>query len=201
MKPSLRRFRGKCGERFSVLVDEEGIPLFYPTLFTTWILRANSLAANSITNALNALKALSAWEARLDIDLVSTFTQGVLLDHNQIRDLCDFLQRSLEDELTAKATSILKRPNVVGASVHYFRISTAAQYLHFLAHRVAPHVADSEINRMVEAIRAYETRGDSVDGKWGNRGQGKPSLCPAHGPTRRRKMISGGCLSRSAPTL
>lgn len=138
-----------------MLVDEEGIPLFYPTLFTTWILRASSQAANSITNALNALKALSAWEARLDIDLVSTFTQGVLLDHNQIRDLCDFLQLSLEDELTTKATSILKKPNVVGASVHYFRISTAAQYLHFLAHRVAPHLADSEINHMVEAIRAY----------------------------------------------
>ena len=155
MEISLRRFRGSDGERFSVLVDREGMPLFYPTLFTTWTLRAKSHAANSITNALNALKALCAWEARLGIDLVSTFTQGVLLDHNQIRDLCDFLQRPLESERSTKITSIRQKPKVVGANVHYFRISTAAQYLQFLAHRVAPHLADAEVNKMVAAIKAY----------------------------------------------
>lgn len=155
MKPSLRRFRGKCGERFSVLVDEEGIPLFYPTLFATWTLRASSHAANSITNTLNALKALYAWEARLGVDLESTFTHGVLLDHNQIRDLCDFLQRSLESEQPAKVTQIRHRAKVVGSTVHYFRISTAAQYLQFLAHRVAPHLADEVVNKMVETIKAH----------------------------------------------
>lgn len=155
MDISLRRFRGSDGERFSVLVDEEGMPLFYPTLFITWTLRASSHAANSITNALNALKALCAWESRRGIDLVSTFTQGVLLDHNQIRDLCDFLQRSLESEQTTKVTSILQKPKVVGANVHYFRISTAAQYLQFLAHRVAPLLADDVVNKMVETIKAH----------------------------------------------
>ena len=155
MDISLRRFRGSDGERFSVLVDEEGMPLFYPTLFITWTLRASSHAANSITNALNALKALCAWESRLGIDLVSTFTQGVLLDHNQIRDLCDFLQRSLENEQPTKATSIIQKPKVMGANVHYFRISTAAQYLQFLAHRVAPHLADDVVNKMVETIKAH----------------------------------------------
>lgn len=89
MDISTRRFRGSGGERFSVLVDEEGIPLFYPTLFVTWTLRASSHAANSITNSLNALKALCAWEARIGVDLESTFRHGVLLDHNQIRDLSD----------------------------------------------------------------------------------------------------------------
>lgn len=151
----LRRFRGSDGERFSVLVDEEGMPLFYPTLFITWTLRASSHAANSITNALNALKALCAWESRLGIDLVSTFTQGVLLDHNQVRDLCDFLQRSLESERPTKVTSILQKPKVVGANVHYFRISIAAQYLQFLAYRVAPQLDDDVVKKMVETIKAH----------------------------------------------
>ncbi|WP_241774775.1 site-specific integrase [Pseudomonas protegens] len=131
------------------------MPLFYPTLFTTWTLRASSHAANSITNVLNALKVLCVWEARLGIDLLSTFTQGVLLDHNQIRDLCDFLQRSLESEKPTKITSTLQKPKVVGVNSHYFRISTAAQYLQFLAHRVAPHLADTEVDKMVETINAH----------------------------------------------
>lgn len=155
MDISTRRFRGSDGERFSVLVDEQGMPLFYPTLFITWTLRASSHAANSITNALNALKALCAWEASRGMDLESAFTQGVLLDHNQVRDLCDFLQRSLESEQPAKVTPIRHKPKVVGTTVHYFRISTAAQYLQFLAHRVAPHIADEVVNKMVETIKAH----------------------------------------------
>ncbi|MEW9030508.1 site-specific integrase [Salmonella enterica] len=155
MDISTRRFRGSDGERFSVLVDEQGMPLFYPTLFITWTLRASSHAANSITNALNALKALCAWEASRGMDLESAFTQGVLLDHNQVRDLCDFLQRSLESEQPAKVTPIRHKPKVVGTTVHYFRISTAAQYLQFLAHRVAPHIADEVVNKMFETIKEH----------------------------------------------
>ncbi|MDH0731986.1 tyrosine-type recombinase/integrase [Pseudomonas sichuanensis] len=131
------------------------MPLFYPTLFITWTLRASSHAANSITNALNALKALCAWEASRGMDLESAFTHGVLLDHNQIRDLCDFLQRSLEREQPAKVTPIHHRPKVVGTTVHYFRISTAAHYLQFLARRVAPHLADEVITKMIETIKAH----------------------------------------------
>ena len=89
------------------------------------------------------------------MDLESAFTHGVLLDHNQIRDLCDFLQRSLESEQPAKVTPIRHKPKVVGTTVHYFRISTAAQYLKFLAHRVAPHIADEVVNKMVETIKAH----------------------------------------------
>lgn len=131
------------------------MPLFYPTLFITWTLRGSSHAANSISNSLNALKSLCGWEARRGIDLVSTFTQGVLLDHNQIRDLCDFLQRSLQSEHSTKVTSILQKHKVVGVNVHYFRISTAAQYLRFLAHRVAPNLADDVVRKMVEMIKAH----------------------------------------------
>jgi integrase len=155
MDISLRRFRGSDGERFSVLVDEQGMPLFYQTLFSTWVLRAQSQAASSITNALNALKALSAWEAHVGIQLESSFSQGELLDNNQIRDLCDFLQRSLDVVPVTKITPIRQKPKVVDSSTHYFRISTAAQYLKFLAHRVAPHLDDAVVSKMVNTIKAH----------------------------------------------
>ena len=155
MDISLRRFRGSDGERFSVLVDSQGMPLFYPTLFSTWVLRARSLAANTITNALNALKAFCAWEAHTGLSVESIFSRSELLDQNQIRDLCDFLQRSLLSDKEKKITRIKRQPKVVGTSIHYFRLSIVASYLDFLAHRLAPSLDDSRIEKMVEAIKAH----------------------------------------------
>ncbi|HBN9565052.1 site-specific integrase [Pseudomonas aeruginosa] len=154
MNISLRRFRGSDGERFSVLVDALGMPLYYPTLFSTWVLRNGSLAANSITNALNALKALCAWETHVGIDLELTFSQGVLLDENQIRDLSDFLKCSLVSDVGKKVVSINRKPKVVGASAHYFRMTVAADYVEFLANRVAKGVAAVHVQKMVSTIKA-----------------------------------------------
>lgn len=155
MDISIRRFRGSDGERFSVLVDSQGMPLFYPTLFSTWVLRARSLAANSITNALNALKALCAWEVHSGLNVESIFSRSELLDHNQIRDLCDFLQRSLLTDQEKKVTPIKKKPKMVGTSIYYFRLSVVAKYLEFLAHRLSSSLDDSRVGKMVEAIKAH----------------------------------------------
>lgn len=155
MSISLRRFRGSEGERFSVLVDDQGMPLFYPTLFSTWVLRASSRAASSIANALNALKAVCAWEDRVGLELEAIFSQGKLLNQNQIRDLCDFLQRPLAANKITPVTPISKKQQVVDTNTHYFRISVAAQYLGFLAYRVAPHLPEADVAKMVFTIKAH----------------------------------------------
>lgn len=155
MDITLRRFIGSDGERFSVLVDKEGMPLFYPTLFSTWVLRASSKAANTITNSLNALKALCAWEERVGVQLESMFSRSELLDQNQIRDLCDFLQRSLLTDKGKKVTSLRRKPKVVSASTHYFRLTVVANYVEFLAHRVAPQLDATRITKMVVSIKAH----------------------------------------------
>jgi len=155
MKNSIRSFKSPDGERFSVLVDEQGMPLYYPTLFATWTLRARSVAANTITNALNALKALFAWEAHLGFDLESAFGQGTFLDENQVRDLTDFLQRSLINKKSNGLVSFNRRPKVVSPSVHYYRLSVAANYVEFLARQVSPSSADvRQIERMANMIKA-----------------------------------------------
>lgn len=155
MDISLRRFKGSDGERFSVLVDSQGMPLFYPTLFSTWNLRARSLAANTITNALNAIKVLYAWEAHVGLRVESIFSRSELLDQNQIRDLCDFLQRSLLTDKEKKVIPIKRQPKVVGTSNYYFRLSIVADYLDFIAHRLAPGLDDARIEKMVESIKAH----------------------------------------------
>ncbi|MFP8966469.1 site-specific integrase [Pokkaliibacter sp. CJK22405] len=155
MNIHLMRFRGENGERFSVLNDKDGMPLFYPTLFATWTLRGSSLAANSITNTLNALKLLLVWEFERELDLESNFRNGKFLNYNQIRDLCDFLQKSIARKKYFKTFSINRSSKKVDVSVHYFRITTAAKYLQFLAYRVSHSAVERDIEKMVVSIKAH----------------------------------------------
>lgn len=153
---SVRMFKGAEGERFAVLVDEQGVPLYYPNLYSTWALRARSLAANSILNTLGALKAVCMWESHSKICLKELFSRGEMLNEVQIRDLCDFLQRSLiQPAVSRKVVPIKRRYQMVGASEHYFRLTEAARYLKFLASRLSGAFRDdAAIQKMVAAIKA-----------------------------------------------
>lgn len=153
---SMRRFVAENGERTAVLVDESGMPLYYPTLFVTWSLRSRSLAANSILNALNAIKSLYAWQESIGIDWELQFSHGKLLSDEQIRDVSDFLQRALPSPgRDKKVVRIRKRPRTVGASSHYFRLTTVANYLGFLADRLRPPGQSEKSSKlMVGKIKA-----------------------------------------------
>lgn len=154
MRTSIRRFVAANGERTAVLVDGEGMPLFYPNLFVTWRLRSSSLAANSILNALNAVKALLVWQDEVGIDLEAEFSKGELLDEELIRDLSDSLQRALPSQ-GKKIVSIKRKALVIGASNYFFRLTVVANYLEFLANRLMPSgQSDSAVRLMVGMIKA-----------------------------------------------
>lgn len=154
MRTSIRRFVAANGERTAVLVDGEGMPLFYPNLFVTWRLRSSSLAANSILNALNAVKALFVWQDEVGIDLEVEFSKGELLDEELIRDLSDSLQRALPSQ-GKKIVSIKRKALVIGASNYFFRLTVVANYLEFLANRLMPSgQSDGAVRLMVGMIKA-----------------------------------------------
>lgn len=158
MDISMRKFVAADGERTAILVDGSGMPLYYPTLFATWHLRSRSLAANSIANALGAIKALYAWEAQVGIDLMSLFLHGKLLEEEHVRGLSDFLQLSLStasQNKNKKVISIARRSKTVGSNNYYFRLTVVAEYLGFLARRLwSSSRADKEINVMMALIKA-----------------------------------------------
>ena len=97
MQLSVRRFQGEGGERFSVLVDDSGMPLYYPALYVTAELRGASLSINTIDNALSALKAMYAWQDYYGLDLESRFKRSELLLPHEIHSLRDFMQKPLAD--------------------------------------------------------------------------------------------------------
>jgi len=135
MKIQMRRVICKNGERLVVLVGEDGVPLFYPTLYVTAELRGNALAVNTNVNALTALKSLYAWQEYFSIDLEARFKNNQLLEAHEIHALRDFLQKPLRSPAEKKIVSI-KGPRTVSSDVQYARMSVIAEYLEFLAKKL-----------------------------------------------------------------
>jgi len=156
MALAVRRITSVDGERHAILVDEVGMPLFYPTLWVTAILRGGARAVNTIQNALNAIKCLYAWQERYAIDVEQRFSAGQLLKANEVHSLRDFLQESLSQKVGGKVVPHLRKQKAVSATSQYARMTVAAAYLEFLASRLYPSSEEAEkrITAMVVQIKA-----------------------------------------------
>jgi integrase len=158
MQLSIRRFQGESGERFSILVDETGMPLYYPALYVTASLRGASLSVNTINNALSAIKMVCAWEDCYGVGIESRFKRSELLAPHEIHSLRDFMQKPIAETRPreGKVVSIKGRPKRVGKENHYNRMSVAADYLQFVAGRLHPVTGSSakEIASMGAHIKA-----------------------------------------------
>ncbi|SEM64997.1 Phage integrase family protein [Pseudomonas sp. NFIX51] len=156
MNLSLRRVKSSNGERLIVLVDELGMPLFYPALYVTVHMRGRSLALNTIQSALSALKAMYAWQSYYSIDVESRFSCGELLLSHEIHSLRDFMQKPLADEDGGSVVSISRRVRTVSKGNQYARMSVIADYLGFLADQNLPASISSHdgVGRMVSQIKA-----------------------------------------------
>lgn len=156
MELSIRRIKSSSGERFVVLVDSVGMPLFYPALYVTVHMRGRSLAVNTIQNTLNAIKALYAWQSFYCIDIESRFSCCELLQTHEVHSMRDFMQKPLVDKNNGKAVSISRRDRTVSVRNQYARMSVIADYLGFLAGQLQkPSTQGNEnIKRMVSQIKA-----------------------------------------------
>jgi integrase len=157
MELSARRVKSSNGERFIVLVDDSGMPLFYPALFVTVHMRGRSLAVNTIQNALNAIKVLYAWQSYYDIDVESRFSHEEFLQSHEVHSLRDFMQKPLTDDNHGNVVSIPGRSKTVSTSNQYARMSVIADYLGFLASQYqlsSSPVGRESAERMVAQIKA-----------------------------------------------
>ncbi|MEO8645679.1 site-specific integrase [Pseudomonas sp.] len=160
MKLSARRIKSSNGERLVVLVDESGMPLFYPALYVTVHMRGRSLAVNTIQNALDAIKALYAWQGYYGHDIESYFSRGELLQAHDVHSLRDFMQIPLRRDNGDKIVSISGRPVTVSTGNQYARMSVIADYLGFLAGQLqrSSMRASEDTQRMVAQIKANRPR-------------------------------------------
>ena len=165
MQLSIRRFTSSSGERFAVLIDDSGMPLFYPTLLVTCEMRGAGLAIHTIINSLTAIKVLYAWQAYQGIELESRLEQGELLLPHEIHSLRDFMQIPLipAQQLANNVQVIRHKVRVVGSESQYSRLSVIADYLKFLADRLHPRteVSSKSIEKMVQVIKDNRPKKDT----------------------------------------
>ena len=166
------------GERVPMLHDEQGVPLFYPTLFATSQLRNAGAAVNTIRNKLADLVVLLRWERANSRGLITEFRNERFLTVADVVSLRDFAKLDMR-ELSSVGGGEKKRGVVVdflearvassqalvtvGGQQHFNRISTFADYLEFTASVVTQHQNSSrtaqEIARMARNIRKHRPRG------------------------------------------
>ena len=91
-------FKFENGERYPTLVDENGIPDFWITLFVTSSLR-KSRTASSIENIVRDILYIRLWEKIENRSLEQEFKEARLLtddDISSIRDHCRLDARALK---------------------------------------------------------------------------------------------------------
>ena len=172
MRLILRRL--DSGERFAMLVDGNGAPLCWPTLFATVRLRNSGLAVNSIKNKLVEIRTLLRWEQLHDRDLETEFREGKLLTLPDVVSIRNFAEQKVGRAPARGAANTRARfleagiaPSTnrakVSKSVHYNRLTTIADYLEFVAQTVTAHRGDrglaTAVGEMATSVRNHRPRG------------------------------------------
>ena len=174
----VRRFTS--GERVPMLLDEHGIPLYWPTLFSTVRLRNAGLAVNSIKNKLSDLKVLLLWQHLHGRSLESEFAAGTFLSLADVVSIRDFAARKIAD-IKATRSGKTRSDRILEAHlapvptstrvtkhVHYNRLTTIADYVEFLAETLTARRGDTDIaaaiGRMAKQVRQNRPRGMASNG-------------------------------------
>lgn len=135
------------GERYPILMGEDGMPHFYVSLYVTAKLRTE-MAINTIANRLKAILWLFEWEKKHARCLAEEFEQAQFLTVEDILSLRDHMKLNVVEQRkyeTGKlklkrrvinlndSTSITTTVASVSRDHHYNRLTAISAYLQFLA--------------------------------------------------------------------
>ena len=161
------------GERYPMLLDAQGMPHWYATLFVTTQLRNAGKAANTMMSVLSAIRSLLAWASQNSIVLEDRFAQRLFLGVQEIESLWRHLATRHADRVPAEQSAKVLRPprnaeqgraritqgqRGVAGNTLYVRISYVATYLQWLATRVIEQSARHVDVATMEGIRGMGTR-------------------------------------------
>lgn len=153
------------GERYPVLLGNDGFPHPHTTLWVTSKLRSETLTAQTITNKLNHIKHFLEWQQEKQRDLYTEFQRGRFLTDLDIKELKNYLavhiplkKHSKKVDKKNKVISLNLAPKLidvtpsVGRNHHYNRMTSVIEYLDFLAKLASQHVNSSSITNKVEKM-------------------------------------------------
>jgi integrase len=165
------------GERYPLLIDEMGLPLWYPTLFITTQFRNSNKASNTMIAALSAVISLMRWGQDHDVNLESRFKNRQFLNDQEIESIKSYAQRKYthKDELSRSLGSVIqlstrrmesaragiqRAKSNVTSTTQYIRMTYMANYLEWFAiqvvlseAKVVDGVTQKLIDGMVKGLR------------------------------------------------
>lgn len=169
------------GERYPILMDSDGIPDYWVTLYVTEKLRPTQ-TQSAIINTLGHLIHLKLWEEINSRNLVEEFIECKFLSNEDvysIRDHCMLDSRSLKKWLKKSSGNIVRFPSASTAnftpiqsiSSNYAsnRMSHIASYLDFivralLKNKLVNETVSSSITSMNKSLLANKPRGNKGRG-------------------------------------
>ncbi|GGD61579.1 site-specific integrase [Lacimicrobium alkaliphilum] len=166
----------QSGERYPALIDDDGIPDFWVTLYVTVQLRT-SHTANAIENIIRNIMHFKLWEEVEQRDIIWELINGQLPDNDDVyslRDHCLVQTKSVRRMHRLKSDGNVARleqlfpagrktlPRV--SKTHYaIRLTHIADFLKFTARCVMRRRSDyaqkcQEIDRFIELIKAQRKK-------------------------------------------
>ncbi|WP_418139637.1 tyrosine-type recombinase/integrase [Oceanimonas smirnovii] len=136
------------GERYPILIGEDGMPHFHITLWVTNKLRSSGKAQTTIENKIGHVKWFLEWPELVHRNLFSEFKEGNFLSEEDIASIKSHLAKDLfylkgvdrtKKNSRGKVLSIYDTPQLinvvpsVGRSHHYNRMTSVIEYLVFIA--------------------------------------------------------------------
>lgn len=170
---SLRTAVFSGGERYPLLVDERGVPLWYTNLFVTTQVRNAAKASQTQRAVLAAIRMVLVWADEQGMDLENRFVRKWFLGESELESLRRYTQAKADyPQKPFKAVPLPRKkegvrpklqaqePRVSGAT-QYIRLTYIADYLEWLAKRLLEREArqitaddTKAIQRMSEGLRA-----------------------------------------------
>ena len=157
------------GERFPILLGDDGKPLFYPNLYIVVSKRSANVAAKTLAQTERAIMLLVQWAMLEGFDIHQRFKTGQFLVLHEIESLANAASMYYAD-LYDTEYSNKKVHRVVGSSLIYTRLSYIFKYLDWLAKLHNKKLLDSEQLNHFEFLRTQmlehiKSRRPSVNNK------------------------------------
>lgn len=152
------------GEKYSILLGDDGIPLHYENLFVTVIYRGSSLSSNTCYKAFEHLRLLNEICDALQIDLVARCQTGCFLqkyEFQQLKRAATFDVESMREMFirhkasnvlpfkfnskkleSARAVIVIDEKGTISPHTAYNRVTTFAQYIDWLEKELCPSKAE-----------------------------------------------------------
>ena len=163
MKTVQKTFVMDSGERYCLLLDGEGMPLYYPNLYLTTQVRGRSLSFSSMESSLSGISVLYRYWDSQDETLENRFSDGRYLkifELDAIKDFCQlkFGMRTLSMDNVVYLDRKQGLGERVSVETEYARLTVIARYLKWLAEQVSANrpgrFSVLQIGKMEKALKS-----------------------------------------------